>query len=284
MSFLKKYTNKIICGDCLKVLPRIPNSIIDLIIVDPPYNLRKGFKNDNLSVIAFLKFTKKWIDLLVPKLKETGSLYCFMGYDFYEETKNFFKEYLIFKREIIWHYRHGGDIRHIKNYLAEFDKIYYFVKSDQYIFNKLRNKPSKFTLERWDRFTDEQGFINWKDLTPSMKKSWKSKEKYEKKGKWSPYIGKPLGNVLYIPKCQPQSKEFNEHPTQKPEELIETFIRTSSNEGDLVLDPFLGSGTTVAIAKKLRCKFIGIEIERKYCDITLDRLKKVDVSKNILKV
>jgi len=267
-----KIENNIVLGDCLDILPKIPNEIFDLIIIDIPYNLKKDFLNDNLKNKEFINLLNKWINTIIPKLKEEGSFYAFMGYEFQDYLKSILIKKLIFKNEIIWHYNIGIN-RMKKNYQSEHDKIFYFVKSDNYIFNDIRLEPSKMTIRRWEKYIDKNGIILWKYLNPNLKLKYKTKENYCRLGGFNIYRGRPVGNVIICPK--PHKQQENYHPTQKPEKLIETFIKVSSNEGDLVGDFFMGSGTTCLSAKKLRRKYFGIEIEPKYYEIAKRRLDSI---------
>ena len=221
-----------------------------LIIVDFPYNMGKFV---NLKEEQFNNLLVKWCKSIVSKLKPNGSFYAFMGYDYVYLLKEILSKYLIFKRELIWHYIAGGAFRKVKNYYAEFDKILFFTKSKDFTFNIIRRNPSKTTLDRYGKYANENGKIPYEKLLPVFKKRYgNSKKKYDEKSTWNVFKGKPLGNVFYIQ----QIKKGKEHPTQKPNELIETFIKVSSNEGDLVGDFFAGSGTTLVCAKKLKRKYL----------------------------
>ena len=263
-----KIENNLVLGDCLDILPQIPDEIFDLIIIDFPYNLGKFI---NLKKKEFKTLIIKWCELIIPKLKKTGSFYAFMGYEYNYLFRQILSKYLIFRRELIWHYIIGGAFRKVKNYYAEFDKILFFTKSNDYTFNILRRKPSKATLERWEKDIDKNGKIPFKKLPPHFKKHFKNSEKQYEKSTWNVLKGKPMGNVFYI---QRKSEE-KEHPTQKPEKLIEILVKISSNERDLVGDFFVGSGTTLVCAKKLRRKYFGCEIEPKYYEIAKRRLESI---------
>lgn len=283
-----EYINHIYNCNFLEIIDEIPNGVFALLILDFPYNLKKDFPNDNLTPKDFRALLRKWVKLIIPKLDENGSLYIFMGYDFFDYLKLLLKKYLIFKREIIWHYVDGGDILDTKNYLPEFDKILYFVKSNNYTFNKIRRKPSKYSLERWRDHCNEKGIIRWEKLSKDQKKRWKSKEEYLQKGGFNLFKGKPLGNVLIIPKVNNLSKERLRtdkgktlHPSQKPEALIKQLIEVSTNEGDLVGDLVMGTGTTCAVAKKLRRKWFGTEIREDFFLKAQERINAINVFQNI---
>ena len=267
-----KIENNLILGDMLEILPQIPNKIFDLIIIDFPYNLKKDFSNDNLKKKDFLKLLEKWVELIVLKLKKEGSFYAFMGYEFQDYLKEILIKNMVFKNEIIWHYNIGIN-RMKNNYQSVYDKIFYFVKSNNYIFNDIRLEPSEMTIRRWKKYVDKNGIILWEYLNPALKLKYKTKENYCRLGGFNIYRGRPVGNVIIYPK--PHKQKNNYHPTQKPEKLIETFIKVSSKEGDLVGDFFAGSGTTLVVSKKLRRKYFGCDIEPKYYEIAKKRLEAI---------
>lgn len=276
--------DKFLCGDFLDITPKIPDNVFNLIICDLPYNLGKQFKNDRHSKNDFINLLELWVKNIIPKLRNDGSLYFFMGYEFQYDLKGILDKYLIFQRELIWHYVHSGNFRHIRNYLSEFDKIFFYTKSKDYTFNEIRKKPSVQVLRRWNECVNEEGVVYYKKLTPYLKRKWKSEEKYLEKGGWNIYKGKPLGNVFYIPAVHTQTKEKMKnpkHPSQKPESLINLFIKVSSNEGDFIGDFFAGTATTLVCAKKLRRNYFGCEIMDNFHIQGEKRLEEISMPKNI---
>jgi len=257
------------------MLRNIPEESVTLVVADPPYNKKMEFLNDNLPKEKFEAFTASWIEAIIPKIKLTGSMYCFMGWDYFDFVKELLEDRMILRRELIWWYEQGGQMHGARNYVAEHDKILYLVKSNEFVFNKVRRPPSRKTVETWNSSrTDKDGFIRWSDLSPKMRKYYKDEKTYIERRQWKPGRGKVIGSVIPIPKVNPWSSEWLDHPTQKPEALVDILIRMSSNEGDLVLDPFVGSGTTVACAKRLRRDFIGSEINEIYFEMASQRLDK----------
>lgn len=263
-------------------IKNIPNNSIHLIILDPPYGKGKGIKNDDLPNGKFRPLLKKWIDVIVPKLREDGSLYCFMGYDNYDFTKFWLMENgLILRRELIWWYPQGGDLHGSDNYPAEYDKIMYFVKSKKRTYNPVRRPPSERVLKAWKSRVDSEGYRKWEDLSPKQQDHYGSKKMYDEKRGWKVGEGKPVGSVIPIPKVNPWSNEYTDHPTQKPELLIELFIKISSNEGDIVCDPFCGSGTVPSIAKKFKRRYVGIEIDEHHHQTTVERVSSTETLNKI---
>jgi len=234
---------KLIQGDCFQVLPTIEDESIDLVLTDPPYGVGKeGW--DNLST--------DWISEIYRVLKKTGSFYTFGSVWWYPYFHiEAIKQGFIPKNILCWYYKNGIS-RFKTNYQIEFDPIGFFVKSENYTFN----------LD---------------DVRVPYLSTLRLKNKIVKDGKvWKPNpLGKMRGNVIETPVLAGArfKDERTEHPTQKPEALLEPMIKASSNKGDLILDPFLGSGTTMAVAKKLGRSCIGIEINPSYCDIVEKRCR-----------
>ena len=272
--------NKLILGDCLEILPKIPNKRFDLIIIDPPYNKKKGFKNDNYRKEQFLELFENWINNIIPKLKNTGSFYCFIDDDLLYEFKQIIDKYLIFKRYLHW-YKEAFTRSIIKNYEDRIEYILFYTKSDKYTFNILREKPTKSSIKRLSKYADEKGNIPYEKLTPYDQKKNK-KENYDKNPR-NIFRGALQGNVFKIPTATRGNNPdtlYGKHPTMKPSKLIEILIKTSSNIDDLVGDFFMGSGTTCISANKLRRKYFGIEIEPKYYEIAKRRLESEIFIKN----
>jgi len=280
-----EWENNLVLGDMLKILPKIPNDTFDLIIIDPPYNLKKDFPNDNINPKKFKILLEKWISIIVPKLKPNGSFYVFNSDKYVPFLKSLIDTILIYKNTLIWNYNYRFGDNSKKNYSNRREFILYYTKSNNHIFNQIREEPSINTIKKWKNKANKLGNIPYENLTPSMKKE-RAKKSYDKKP-INIYKGSIIGNVFKIPRVSRwKNKEFEygKHPTQKPEKLIETFIKVSSNEGDLVGDFFAGSGTTLVVAKKLRRKYFGCEIEPKYYEIAKKRLEsrinQVNISKS----
>lgn len=231
---MKKYLNKIIQGDALEVLKGMPDECVDLVLTDPPYNL-KGV--GNLKQKGDLQETNfgEWDKDFTPKkllsecrrvLKSEGSVVIFCSdrllLDYYPLLRNEWN----YKATITWHKTNPAPSFRKVNYISSCEFILWAV-----------NKR----LEKCDYTFN---FSQQKDMH----------------------------NFVETPICG--GKERTEHPTQKPLILISKLLRVHSNRGDLVLDPFLGSGTTAVAAKQLDRNFIGIEINPNYCEIARGRLRQ----------
>lgn len=248
---LNDFINKTIKGDSFEVLSKLPEKCVDLLIVDPPYNLRKKYNNftfNELSDDAYKEYTEKWIKLVKPLLKDTGTIYVCCDWKSSLIIGNVLKDYFLVQNRITW--REKGRYLLIpgasKNWKNDTEDIWFATNSEKYTFNlnsvKIRKKVS------------EDG--NFRDTCPSN-----------------------FWDDITVPFLS--MSENTTHPTQKSEKLIAKLILASSNENDVILDPFVGSGTTSVVAKKLNRKYIGIEMDNYYCALTEYRLDKANIDTSI---
>lgn len=269
-----KLKDNLILGDCLEILPKIPNKTFNLIIIDPPYNAKQDFPNDKMVEEEYLLLFEDWIKKISYKLKDDGTFFCFINEKYLFKVKPIIDKYLIFRRIVVWYYEpsYRG---FSNNFSLRTEFILFYSKSENYTFNILREKISNSTYKRWKNYVNTEGFVPYDKLSPSHKKRYK-RENYERNPKRIDR-GAYLGNVLQVNRISASSHEykFGRHPTQKPEELLEKIIEVCSDEGNLIGDFFMGSGTTLVVAKKLRRKYFGCEIEPKYYEIAKRRLKSV---------
>lgn len=232
-------TNIFIKGDSLEVLKSFPNECVDLICADPPYNLGKDYGNniDWKQWHEYEQFTTDWLNESKRILKNTGSIYVFMGVRFVSKLFLMLQELgLYFNGWITWHYTQG--MGRTKGFSPRHEDILYFTKSEQYIFNIDNIRiPQKYFRER----------NNMKGANP--------------------------GDVWEFSHIHYSNPERVNHPTQKPEALMKRIILASSNEGDIVLDPFVGSGTTCVVANILNRKWIGIDINPEYIKMSEKRIR-----------
>jgi site-specific DNA-methyltransferase (adenine-specific) len=252
MKIFKNDDHKIYQGDVLEVLKNnIDDNSVDLVFVDPPYNIGKDFnglkdkwKNDE----DYLNWCYQWIDLLLAKLKKTGSLYIMTSTQFMP----YFDIYLRKKIEIlsrnVWSYDSSG-VQAKKFYGSMYEPILFCVKDKK-----------KYTF-------------NSKDILVEAKTGAKRKLIDYRKNPPQPYnTQKVPGNVWDFPRVRYRMSEYENHPTQKPIALLERIIKASTNEKDIVLDPFSGTFTTSYVAKTLNRKSIGIEINEEYSKIGIRRV------------
>ena len=233
---------KLIFGDALEKLKEISDKSVDLIVTDPPYNLNKdyGFTKDNLEFDEYLEFSRLWIKEAVRILKDDGTLYIFMGMKYISYVYVMLeKEFnLHFNSWITWFYTQG--IGKTRGFSPRHDDILMFTKD---------KKKFKFNL----------------DDIRIPQKYYRSVNNIR---------GANPGNVWEVSHVHYSNKNRKKHPTQKPEALYERMILASSNEGDLVLDPFLGSGTAMRVCQQINRQGIGIEINKEYIEMSKERLNE----------
>lgn len=255
-------SNKTLLGDTFKTLDLLPDSFCDLAIVDPPYNLTKDFHGNKFTETGYdeyKKYTELWLDKLIRLLKPNASIYVCCDWKSSVVIGEVLLKKLKVRNRITWEREKGRGAE--KNWKNSMEDIWFATVSDDYTFNldavKVRKKviapymqdgkPKDWKEENGEkfRFTCPSNF--WDDISV-------------------PYWSMP---------------ENTEHPTQKPEKLIAKLILASSNVGDVVFDPFLGSGTTSVTAKKLNRNYLGIEQNPTYCAWAEKRLDIAENDKRI---
>jgi site-specific DNA-methyltransferase (adenine-specific) len=249
-----KWRDQVFCEDALTGLARIPDGAIDLILTDPPYNLGKDYGNtsDQQTVDDYLRWTEQWIDAALPKLKPNGSLYIFLTWRFSPEIFVLLKQRMTMMNEIIWDRRvpsMGGSVR---SYSSVHDTIGFFVRRKDYYFDldAVRIPYDAETKKARSRSI----FIGAKWLEVG----------YNPKDLWS------------VSRLHREHPERAEHPTQKPLEIIERMVKASCPPDGVVLDLFMGSGTTAIAARRCGRSFVGFELNPDYCAIIDERLAALE--------
>jgi adenine-specific DNA-methyltransferase len=253
MSKLKIYHNdehKIIHGDVLKSLSELPSESIDLIFADPPYNIGKDFDGlvENWKEDEFLDWCYRWLDECYRVLKPSGTFYLMNSTENMPFLDIWCRKKFFIRSRIVWSYDSSG-VQAKKFFGSMYEPILMLVKD-----------KNKYTFNSEDILVEaktgaKRGLIDYRKNPPQ------------------PYnTMKVPGNVWEFSRVRFKMNEYENHPTQKPESLLERIIKASSNFGDLVLDPFSGSFTTSAVSKKLGRKSIGIEVNEEYVKIGLRRL------------
>lgn len=231
-----------ICGDALIELKKLPDKSVDLIVTDPPYNLNKdyGNNNDRLEFDEYLEFTRTWLREAHRVLKDDGSIYIFMGMRYISYVYTILEQELgmTFNSWITWFYTQG--IGKTKGFSPRHDDILYFTKH-----------PKKFVFNL--------------DAIRVPQKYYRSVNNMR---------GANPGNVWEFSHMHYCNKNRKKHPTQKPEGLYERMILASSNEGDTVLDPFLGSGTLLRVCQQTNRNGIGIDVNPEYIEMSKERLNE----------
>lgn len=260
---LEEVLNKTICQDALKALDFLPDKSIDLLIADPPYNLTKIFGKNTFKEMdfeAYKLWLDKWLSKTVRLLKNNASVYICSDWKTSIAIPEIAGKYFILQNRISWEREKGrGALNNWKNCLED---IWFFTKSKDYKFNLDAVKVQRPVIAP---YRDESG--KPKDWVDDGEQRYRLTSP---SNVWTD-ISIPFWSM----------PENTPHPTQKPEKLIAKLILASSDAGDVVLDPFLGSGTTSVTAKKLGRNYIGIEREKEYAAIAEKRLEDAESNKNI---
>lgn len=254
--------DKTIIGDTLLVCPQLPEGIADLIIADPPYNLTKSFNGTTFAKrreAEYEEYTRRWLSAVKPRLKENGSIYVCCDWESSLIIGRILGEFFTVRNRITWQREKGRGAK--ANWKNGMEDIWFATNGEDYTFNldavKLRRRViAPYRVDGAPKDWQETESGNYRDTCPSN--FWDD-------------ITVPFWSM----------PENTAHPTQKPEKLIAKLILASSNEGDTVLDPFLGSGTTSVTAKKLGRRYIGIEAEERYCIWAEQRLETAETNKSI---
>lgn len=259
---LSEILDKTILGNTLEVLSLLPENSVDLLIVDPPYNLDKDFHGNKFKETSgeiYEEYTENWIKLVKPVLKKNATIYVCCDWSSSSHIFMVLNKYFHVQNRITWQREKGrGALANWKNGMED---IWFATNSNKYTFNveavKVRRsviapykedgKPKDWEETKEGRFRNTYPSNFWDDIS-------------------IPYWSMP---------------ENTAHPTQKPEKLLAKLILASSNEGDVVLDPFLGSGSTAVTAKKLGRHYIGIEQNEQYCVWAEKRLHMAETDTTI---
>ncbi len=255
--------NKTINQDLFAILDWLPSSFVDLLFLDPPYNLTKSFNSTTFrerSIEEYREWFESWFPKLLKTLKQTASVYICGDWRSSAAINLVSEKYLIVRNRITWEREKGRGAN--ANWKNCSEDIWFCTVSENYTFNldsvKLKRRviapytDSERNPKDWEKTTDGNYRLThpsniWTDLTVPF---------------WS-------------------MSENTDHPTQKPEKLLAKIVLASSHPGDLVLDPFLGSGTTSVAAKKLGRRYTGIELDQTYCCLAEKRLAVGEYDKTI---
>jgi len=281
--------NTLLHGDCLEEMKKIEKNSIDLIYLDPPFFTQKSYTLSNKERTKEFSFDDIWgtnrdyaifleerISIMRELLKDSGSIFvhCDKSAEHIVRAildKVFGKEH--FQSEIIWTYKRWSNSK--KGLLPAHQNIYFYSKTKDFKFNKIYTAYSETTnidqiLQRRTRDKDNKSVYDL-DKNGNPKPSDKKK-------------GVPLSDVWDIPYLNPKAKERVGYPTQKPLLLLERIVKLCSNEGDIILDPFCGSGTTCVASKLLNRHYIGIDKSLEAVELTINRLKNpIKTESNLLK-
>ncbi|MBR2136944.1 MAG: site-specific DNA-methyltransferase [Alphaproteobacteria bacterium] len=255
--------DKIVWQDTFYALRYIPDNFVDLMIVDPPYNLTKSFGKSvfrQRDIEEYRKWLDKWLSKVSRILKPEASIYICADWQTSIAVPLVAGKYFMLQNRISWEREKGRAAQN--NWKNCLEDIWFFTKSEQYTFNLDNVKVQRQVI------------------APYRDSSGKPKDWVEANGRKIRYTAPSnIWTDITIPFWS--MSENTEHPTQKPEKLIAKLILASSNPNDMVFDPFVGSGTTAVVAKKLGRHYLGIERERKYVALAMKRLEMADNNTHI---
>lgn len=260
---MPEIADRIVCQDVFEAAPYLPREAFDLLVLDPPYNLSKNYNGQifrEKEASEYAHWFDSLLEMLLPLLKPTATVYVCSDWKTSLIVAPILQKHLNVRNRITWEREKGRGAK--SNWKNNTEDIWFCTMSDNYTFNvdnvKLKRKViapyrnSDGTPKDWDegengnyRLTHPSNI--WTDIT-------------------IPFWSMP---------------ENTDHPTQKPEKLMAKLLLASTREGELVLDPFLGSGTTAVVSKKLQRRFLGIEVNEEYCCWGLKRLQRAEEDDSI---
>jgi len=259
---VKALLNRTICQNLFEALPHLPTHFVDLLVIDPPYNLDKSFNGRafrQMPPADYEAWLASWLEPLTRLLKPTASVYICGDWQSSAAIQRVAEQFFTVRNRITWEREKGRGAK--TNWKNAGEDIWFCTVSNEYTFNVEAVKLKRRVLAPYT--ADGQP----KDWTES------------KKGRFRLTHPSNLWTDLTVPFWS--MPENTDHPTQKPEKLLAKLILASSKPGDVVFDPFLGSGTTSVVAKKLGRQYVGVEQEEIYCCLCEKRLAMADSDKRI---
>jgi site-specific DNA-methyltransferase (adenine-specific) len=257
--------NDLITGDCLDVLAAQPAGSVDLAFADPPFNIGYEYDvyHDRRGKADYLAWADRWLAAVRRVLSPTGSLFVAIGDEFAAEHKVRLDALgLTLRNWIVWHYTFG--VSCTKKFNRSHAHIFYYVADPKrFTFNA---DPVRVPSARQTTYADRRA--NPVGKLPDDTWVLRPQE--------SDAHFRPDSDTWSVSRVCGTFKERTGHPCQMPEAVLDRIIRVASNPGDLVLDPFAGSGTTLAVAKKLGRRYLGIELSERYADGARKRLQEIE--------
>ncbi|MBW9330146.1 adenine-specific DNA-methyltransferase [Lactococcus raffinolactis] len=250
--FMETESTTVILGDSIEVMKSMKSSSVDLIFADEPYNIGKDFGNNKdswKSTKDYIEWNEVWISEAMRILKDNGTMYLMTATQYLPYIDIFVQENYHVLSRIIWSYDSSG-VQSKKMYGSLYEPILMFTKSAK---SKITFNSSDILVEA--KTGAKRGLMDYRKNPPA------------------PYnTTKVPGNVWEFSRVRFRMEEYENHPTQKPEALLERIIKASSNEGDIVFDPFGGTFSTSAVAQKLGRRSISVDMNPEYFKIGLRRL------------
>lgn len=260
---LPSVLDRTICQDVLEAVRFLPDRFVDLLVLDPPYNLTKTFNRTEfkkLPLSDYADWLEKWFAALRRTLKPTASIYVCSEWSSSAAVFTVAEKHFMVRNRITWEREKGrGSLSNWKNCSED---IWFCTASENYTYNVDAVKLKRRVIAP---YTDDQG----------SPKDWDGTSE----GNFRLTHPSNLWTDITVPFWS--MPENTDHPTQKPEKLVAKIVLASSNPGDIVLDPFLGSGTTSVVAKKLGRRYIGIDLEETYCCLAEKRLALAEQDSSI---
>jgi len=259
----KDVCNRILNQDLFDIIDFLPDSFVDLLFLDPPYNMNKKFSSINfkeMKIDDYENWIDSWISKLVRTLKPNASIYFCCDWKTSIPAYNVLKKYFLIRNRITWEREKGRGSK--DNWKNSYEDIWYCTLSDQFTFNVDAVKVKRLVRAP---YKDEKG-----DAKDWQSENGKNFRITHPSNLWTD-ISIPFWSM----------PENTDHPTQKPEKLLAKLILASTNENDLVFDPFLGSGTTAVTAKKLDRNYCGVEVDEVFAALALKRLDIAEQEKLI---
>jgi site-specific DNA-methyltransferase (adenine-specific) len=245
---MKSFRNKILCGDCIDLLNAASEPFADLVFADPPFNIGYQYDQyqDTLKKDKYLHWTRDWMSACVKVLKPHGSFYIAIGDEYAAHVRLIGEDLgLTLRNWIIWHYTFGQQTK--AKFARSHAHIFYFVKDEK-----------------------NHTFNDWKIRLPSDRQLLYNDKRANATGKMPDDVWNTYSRV-----CGTFKERQGWHPCQMPELLLARIIAVSTRPGELVLDPFNGSGTTAAAALQLGRCYCGIDISQSYVENTCKRLSEL---------
>jgi DNA modification methylase len=256
--------DQILTGDCLRHLAEVEKASVALAFADPPFNIGYDYDvyNDKQNRDDYLAWTERWLTAVRRVLKPDGSFYVAIGDEYVAELKVRLDALgLTMRNWIVWHYTFGVNCKRKFN-RSHAHILYYVMDPKHFTFNDSAVRvPSARQTTYADRRANPVGKL--------PDDTWVLRPQEDER------FFLPDSDTWHVPRVCGTFKERTLHPCQMPEAVLERIVRVSSHPGDLVLDPFAGSGTTLAAAKRLGRRYLGVELSPEYAESVRARLAEI---------
>lgn len=275
--------NQLVVGDCVQLMASWPAGSVDLAFADPPYNIGYDYDqyDDNLDDEAYVEWTHRWLDEVVRLLKPTGSLYVLIGDEYAAQARLRLRHHqkqgrLLFRNWIIWHYTFGQNCK-LKFNRSHAHLFYAVGAAALGAANLTKDPPFTFNRDQIAVPSARQTTYADRRANPSGKlpdDTWYLRPQAMIGDIGKHYLSPEMDTWYQSRLCGTFNERVAWHPCQLPEALLERIVAVSSNDGDLVFDPFAGSGTSLAVARRLGRRWLGCELSQDYADKALERIRR----------